>query len=552
MAARWRRTAAVLTAILATTGPTTLTACTAGAIDQIDYAVDGALVTYNTVSVTGAASAAPQAFARTLTGFGYHGPDGQIVADHDFGTVTVVGRAPLVLEYQIAEDAVYSDDAPITCDDLVLAWAAQSGRFPQFDAASRAGYVDIDGIDCQPGQKKATVSFAQDRNFVDYKQLFTATSMMPSHIIAGELGVETAEVTDALFRADGPVVDKIAQSWNTTWELRPETDTNHFPSSGPYKIDSVLEGGAVVLVSNDRWWATKPVTKRITIWPQGADIQDRVNKRSLDVVDVATGSSGALIIPDDYHRVESPSSGLEQLIFAPGGPLSQPPARRALALCTPRDQIARDAGMPVANTRLFTATDDAFDQAEGSPEVESFTRSDPDAARDALGGEPLTVRIGYLEPNARLAATVGVIAKACAPAGITVSDATSPGTGPQTLLNGEIDVLLASTGGATGSGSTGSSVLDAYELHAGNGNNLSRFDNGQVDEAIGALAVTVDPAEIVRLLGESAPVLWADLPTLPLYRQQRTLLTSKKMYAVGPNPTRWGAGWNMDRWVLEQ
>jgi peptide/nickel transport system substrate-binding protein len=22
------------------------------------------------------------------------------------------------------------------------------------------------------------------------------------------------------------------------------------------------------------------------------------------------------------------------------------------------------------------------------------------------------------------------------------------------------------------------------------------------------------------------------------------------MYAVSSNPTRWGAGWNMDRWVL--
>ena len=45
-------------------------------------------------------------------------------------------------------------------------------------------------------------------------------------------------------------------------------------------------------------------------------------------------------------------------------------------------------------------------------------------------------------------------------------------------------------------------------------------------------------------------MLWAGMPTLPLYRQQRTLLASKKMYAVGTNPSRWGAGWNMDRWVL--
>ena len=115
------------------------------------------------------------------------------------------------------------------------------------------------------------------------------------------------------------------------------------------------------------------------------------------------------------------------------------------------------------------------------------------------------MRIGYQTPNARLAATVGAIAKACAPAGITVQDVASDTTGPQTLRDGQIDVLLASTGGATGSGSTGSSAMDAYTLLTGNGNNLSGYANGQIDGIIGALAVTVDPKEQARLLGDGAP-----------------------------------------------
>ena len=138
-----------------------------------------------------------------LTGFGYHGPDGQIVADHDFGTVSVVGREPLLLDYTIADSAVYSDGKPITCDDMVLAWAAQSGRLPGFDAASRAGYTDITAIDCTPGQKKARVTFAADRPFPDYAQLFTATSMMPSHVLADLLGID---VTTALQNDDTPAV----------------------------------------------------------------------------------------------------------------------------------------------------------------------------------------------------------------------------------------------------------------------------------------------------------------------------------------------------------
>ncbi|HTY34597.1 ABC transporter substrate-binding protein [Mycobacterium sp.] len=525
----------------------TLTACSGSAASKIDYVVDGPLDTYNTNTVVGAASAGAQAFARTLAGFGYHGPDGQVVADHDFGTVSVVGGSPLVLDYQIADNAVYSDGKPVTCDDLVLAWAAQSGRFPGFDAASQAGYVDIANIECIPGQKKARVSFVPDRGLVDYNQLFAATSLMPSHVIADQLNVD---VTAALLSNNTQVVQQIAKLWNTTWDLKPGLDLKRFPSSGPYKIESMLSGGAVVLVANDRWWGAKPITKRITVWPQGPDIQDRVNNRSVDVVDVATGSSGTLATPDNYERAESPSDGIEQLIFAPQGPLSQPKARRAFALCTPRDSIAHDAGAPIANSRLQPATEDAVAAGEGAAEAGPFGKADPAAARDALGGAPLTARIGYQGPNARLAVTVGVITKSCAAAGITVVTVNLDTSGPQALRDGKIDVLVASTGGATGSGSTGSSAMDAYDLHSGNGNNLSGYSNPQVDGAISALAVSADPAERARLLAQAAPILWADMPTLPLYRQQRTLLTSKKMYAVSRNPTRWGAGWNMDRWAL--
>src|SRR6202012_2799185 len=98
-------------------------------------------------------------------------------------------------------------------------------------------------------------------------------------------------------------------------------------------------------------------------------------------------------------------------------------------------------------------------------------------------------RIGYQGPNARLAVTVGVITKYCAWAGITVSNVTRGSRGPQALKAGKLDVLLAITGGATGSGSTGSSAMDAYDLPSGNGNNLSGYTNGQIDGIISALAV---------------------------------------------------------------
>jgi peptide/nickel transport system substrate-binding protein len=549
MAVRRRGAAVAVIATVAALASSMLTSCSTEPAEQVNYAVDGTLTSYNTNTVTGAASAGPQAFARVLTGFSLHGPDGQSVADLDFGSVALVGRDPLVVDYQIADNAVYSDGKPITCDDMVLAWAAQSGRFPGFDAASQAGYSDIAGVECQPGQKKARVSYLPGRAIDHYNQLFTATSLMPSHVIADELGID---VTQALITNDALAVDRIAQAWNTTWDLKPGADLKRFPSSGPYKIDSVLPEGAVVLVANDRWWGAKPVTKRITVWPRGVDVQDRLNNGSFQVVDVATGSSGTLTTPDGYQRNDIASDGIEQLIFSPQGPLAAPPARRALAFCTPRDLIARNAETPIANARLSSAGSDAFSTTEGAAEAGQFLSANPDAARDALGGQPLTVRIGYQSPNPRLAATVGAITKACAPAGIDVVDSAADSTGPQTLRDGKIDVLLASVGGATGSGSTGSSAMDAYSLRSGNGNNLSGYANPEIDGIINSLAITTEPKEVTRLLGDAAPILWGDMPTLPLYRQQRTVMSSKKMYAVEANPTKWGAAWNMDRWLFEE
>lgn len=444
-AARPRR-AAVLAVVTCLVGVLALAGCSRGPADEIDYAVDGPLVTYNVNTVVGAASAGPQAFARVLTGFDYHGPEGQVVGDHDFGTIAVVGRAPLVLDYQISDAAVYSDGKPVTCDDMVLAWAAQSGRFPGFDAASRAGYGDVASVDCAPGQKKARVSFAQDRGFVDFGQLFAATAIMPSHVIADELGAGDAAVTVALQASDLPTVAKIAQLWNTTWNLTPNVDLKRFPSSGPYKLSSVRTDGGVVLVANDRWWGAKPVTGTIVVWPRGADVQDRVRAGQYDVVDISAGSSGTLTLPGDYTRTDSPSAGVEQLIFAPGGPLVNPTARRAVALCTPRDLIAQNVGSPIANSRLNATVEDSITAAESAAEGGQFSTSNPQAARDALGGKPLTVRVGYQSPNARLAATVGAIAKACQPAGITVQDVASEQTGPQALRDNQIDALLASTG----------------------------------------------------------------------------------------------------------
>ena len=159
--------------------------------------------------------------------------------------------------------------------------------------------------------------------------------MMPSHVIADELGLGEG-VTTALLNNDGPAVERIAQVWNNTWNLTPDLDLKKFPSSGPYKLESVTKDGAVVLVANDKWWGAKPVTNKITVWPRGADIQDRVNQGAYDVVDIAAGSSGTLNLPDDYVRTDSPVGRHRAAHLRPAGAAGRPARAPRAGACAHR------------------------------------------------------------------------------------------------------------------------------------------------------------------------------------------------------------------------
>src|SRR5699024_4372524 len=49
-----------------------------------------------------------------FSGFTYFGTDGTICDDTDFGTYEVVSEDPMVIEYTISDDAVWSDGTPVT------------------------------------------------------------------------------------------------------------------------------------------------------------------------------------------------------------------------------------------------------------------------------------------------------------------------------------------------------------------------------------------------------------------------------------------------------
>ncbi|MFD6856658.1 ABC transporter substrate-binding protein [Rhodococcus sp. NPDC060090] len=563
-----RRAVAVGVALAAAAVTTVACGTEEEPLPSIGYMIDNTVTSYNANTVDGAASGARQALARVLPGFGYVGPSGRVVADTDIGTATAVPGEQLTVQYRLSPDSVYSDGVPMSCDDLVLTWAAASGRFSApddsgadsnvFDAARRGGYADIERIDCAPGSKDATVVFRPGRGDTDWKALFGATELMPSHVATRVSGV--TDLVGVLSGGDVEAVRPIAEFWNTGWTLTPGAlDPSLLPSSGPYRIESYTVEDGLVLVANERWWGNPPGTDRIVVWPRGTAAQTAAEEGQVQVVDSADGALGhTAALGEDVETTTGVSRNLEQLVLATSGVFENPSARRALASCVPRQQLFDELGAATEDersgpvgSRLLPPDSPLYPLVVGPSE--RFGSVDLDAARaerERSGQDRFEVRIGYTTPDMRRARTVELIAQSCRDAGIDVVDAGSESFVPSQLGAGEVDAVLSGTAGVSGAGGRADMEDARGALSSRAGSNVGGYANGRIDEILDGLLVAGDNATVLGLVEEGERILWDELPTLPLFLQPRNVGFAPNMHAAVGNPTTAGAGWNMDRWIL--
>ncbi|MCU1645536.1 MAG: putative lipoprotein [Nocardia sp.] len=540
-------------------------------VPSIGYGVDTVVASYNGGSTLGAESGAAAVFSRVLTGFFYTGPDGQPVADTDTGTAKEVPGDAQTIQYRLNPDGKYSDGTPTSCDDLVMAWAARSGRFtkagpggpiPIFDAASTAGYADIERVDCTPGSKDATVVFRPGRHYSAWKTLFNASELMPAHIVA--TAVQAPNVVVPLQSGDQATAERIADFWNNGWKLAPgKLDLNVLPSSGPYRIESFGDKDGLVLVKNEHWWGNPAKTPRIVVWDKNTDLKAKVAAKAVGVLDVGTGALGDGI-PSGFSAENFPSRGVEQLVLSTGGVFGNVAARRAFALCVPRqalfDKLGHpgfkvDSGLGAGPLNSRTVPQDSLYYGAISGAADKYKNGDVAAATQASSGAGLqnqTIRIGYLRPDDRRAQTVAMIVDSCKAAGITVVDSGTPDFSAQQLTDGKVDAILGGTAAMPGPSGSLSATDAIAALHTGQGLNFNRYGNGRYDAIADQLAAEDNSTTVLNLLNEQENLLWSEMPSIPLFATPRTIAFGDGMRNGVASPTKAGAGWNMDRWVLER
>ncbi len=160
-------------------------------------------------------------------------------------SATVTSSNPQTVVYKLNPKAVWSDGMPITADDFIYNWQAQSGNpaytdvgGQPYDAATTAGYSQIQsmvgsapsgGAACAPGStadrnvglcpngRTITVTFKP--SFADWRSLYSGSGIVPAHI-ARTVGWNTG--------FSGPHADHLGQLVQD-----PELQREPVPRPGP-------------------------------------------------------------------------------------------------------------------------------------------------------------------------------------------------------------------------------------------------------------------------------------------------------------------------------
>jgi peptide/nickel transport system substrate-binding protein len=503
---------------------------------------------------------------QVLRGFWFFGEDGSVVPDTEFGTFEKTSDDPLTVKYTFADGATWSDGEPIDCDDFLLVWAANSGKYttgekdadgndvPLFSTAGTTGYDIMQKPKCADGDTEVEVTY--DEPFADWQANFG--SFLPAHIVEEKAG--GIDLVDAITNDDQEALTAAAEFYNTGWVFNPgEIDKSITPSAGPYMIDSWQAGQSITLTANDKWWGTPPKSKTIVVrfiaQEQQAqalangEIQIAEPQPNPDVVKQLEG------LGDQVKVLQGDEYTYEHLDPNFAGVLKDPELRKAFALCVPRQLIIDNLIKPVnpnaqvMNSRYAFPFSPEYKDVVGGSYDGSYDKADVAAAKaivDQKGAAGTVIRIGYQTPNQRRTNEVDLIRSSCNQAGFDVQDAGQDDFFGNGLAAGNFDVALFAWAGSplvTGSSST---------FVTGGGNNNGKYTNPKVDELINELNVTPDPDAQSELVTQVEKILWDDLATIPIFAFPGIAAHATNIEGVKFQPSQSQITWNMQEWTVAQ
>lgn len=512
------------------------------------YMVNSQLATTNAGTAFGSTTSAAQLSTRLYPGLFVPGPSGQLIPNADLVETEKLPPAAdsdqESVRLTLADDATFSDGAPVTCDDYLLAYTA--GTHPVEFASHMPLMNDIADIECAPHSKAFTLTFYKDQGH-RWRQMFGPGTVMPAHALAQKTDMSMEDLNAALHAEDMAALQPVAELWRYGFSTaKDDFDPELQVSYGPFTAEKVGDSGEVFLKANEQYRGDKPALDRLVVWPSSADAQELADKGVLKVADSATAAPGWLSgnAGEDAESAEGKdldndsagedSAGADNnefetttkvglqtdtLTLSQAGIFAEPSARKAFAACVDQAALAHKSSeisgvdVPPAYVRTVSVQDPVA-QTLGS--VAKDHEGTDMAAAGQLNGT--TIKVGYVGPDKRYQAMIEALRASCEPAGITIDDAADEQLS-QFYLNPNPE--------------TGEPTIDAFL--------------GPVDPLTEYSAADSSIKNSVQLK-EQEEQLWDSVPSIPVAAQPRVFIVHRDVEGVLPYTGISGIGWNMDRW----
>ncbi len=216
------------------------------------------------------------------SGFFYFGQYGELIANENFGTATIVSERPFKVQYTIKKGRVWSDGVAITAADLLLHHITCSSKYasianlitPQtdsskadFNSSCYRGTYDqrVVGIPTVSSDK-LSITVEYDKFFPGWAQVSPMPFPVHALVLISEgksalSGVTEADLPKALFEKavagyDRRALQTYAKTWSSSYNLTnisKATNPLLLVSNGGYIVEGAVANQSISLVYNEKY-----------------------------------------------------------------------------------------------------------------------------------------------------------------------------------------------------------------------------------------------------------------------------------------------------------
>jgi peptide/nickel transport system substrate-binding protein len=444
-------------------------------------------------------------------------PDGEMTVNSDYFTsVELTSTDPQVVTYTINPKAVWTNDRPVTWEDIAAQINATSGKDKRFLFASPNGSERVASVTKGVDDRQAVVTFA--KHYADWRGMFAGNGML----YPKEMTQEPEAFNKGFLNGPGP-------------------------SAGPFMVTAVDRGAQRITLSrNPKWWGTPPLldTMSFSVLDDAAMLPalennalDSVGLATLDDLERARRADGVTI-----RRAPAPNWYHFTLNGAEGALLSDPALRSAIAKALDRQAITAvsQRGLtddPQAlNNHIYLAGQEGYQDNSVGYDPEAAKRELDDLGWTLNGqfrekdGRQLKIRdIFYDGASTRAIAQVAQNQLAQIGVNLELVPVAGGSLFSDHVTPGNFDIAQFAWGG------------DAFPLssltqtYASQGeSNYGKIGSPQIDAKIEETLSELDPAKARTLANELDTMIWAEGHSLPLFQAPGNVAVRSNLANYGP------------------